>query len=56
MFLRLVPRRQMVPEFKKAATKLKGSGVKVAAVNCDAERELAQQLGIKGFPTARIYG
>jgi protein disulfide-isomerase-like protein len=45
---------KMVPEFKKAATALKPRGIRLAAVNTDAERGLAQRLGIKGFPTVRF--
>ena len=35
----------MVPEYKKAATKLKAHGVKVVAVNCDEAKALAQEMG-----------
>lgn len=45
---------QMVPEFKKAAAALKSSGVAVGAVNCDAEKGVAQSLGIKGFPAVKF--
>lgn len=43
----------MVPEFKKVASMLKSSGIKVAAVNSDNEPGLAQSLGIKGFPSVK---
>ena len=46
--------RTMVPEFKKAATKLKTSGIATGAVNCDQEKGLAQRLGIKGFHTVKF--
>jgi len=45
--------RTMVPEMKRAATMLKSSGVRVAALNTDNEPGLAQRLGIRGFPTVR---
>ena len=45
--------RTMVNDFKKAATQLKASGVRVAAVNSDGSPGLAQSLGIRGFPTVR---
>merc|ERR1711871_1007742 len=48
--------RQMVPEVKRAAQMLKSSGVRVAALNSDNEPGLAQQLGIRGFPTVRWIG
>ena len=48
--------RQMVPDFKKAATALKGRGVRTAAVNSDNAPGLARQLGIRGFPTVRWVG
>jgi len=44
---------KMVPEFKKVASMLKSSGIKVAAVNSDNEPGLAQSLGIKGFPSVK---
>ena len=45
---------KMVPEFKKAATMLKASNIRAAAVNSDNEPGLAQSLGIRGFPTIRF--
>lgn len=47
------PCQQMVPNVKKAATMLKEKGIKVAAINSDAEPGLAQSLGIRGFPTVK---
>jgi protein disulfide-isomerase-like protein len=32
-----------------------GGPAKVVSVNCDENKELAQQHGIKGFPTIRLY-
>jgi len=44
---------KMVPEFKKAASMLKRTGVRAAAVNSDDNPGLAKSLGIRGFPTVR---
>eukprot|EP01100_Stratorugosa_tubuloviscum_P006431 TRINITY_DN2779_c1_g2_i1.p1 TRINITY_DN2779_c1_g2~~TRINITY_DN2779_c1_g2_i1.p1 ORF type:complete len:408 (-),score=170.42 TRINITY_DN2779_c1_g2_i1:65-1288(-) len=46
--------KSLVPEYQKAATTLKGL-VKVAAVDCDAERELCQFYSIQGFPTIKLF-
>lgn len=45
------PCRAMVPEFKQAAKQLARSGVAVAAVDCDANKEVAQMMQIQGYPT-----
>ena len=45
------PCRAMVPEFKQAAKQLARSGVSVAAVDCDAHKEVAQMMRIQGYPT-----
>lgn len=47
--------RSLTPEWKKAATALKGI-VKVGAVDCDEHKEVAGQFGIRGFPTIKIFG
>lgn len=47
--------RSLTPEWKKAATALKGI-VKVGAVDCDEHKEMAGQFGIRGFPTIKIFG
>mmetsp|Transcript_7258 Transcript_7258/g.21727 ORF Transcript_7258/g.21727 Transcript_7258/m.21727 type:complete len:102 (-) Transcript_7258:165-470(-) len=44
----------MVPEVAKAASKLRGSGVRVVAVDCDRAPEVARALGIKGYPTVKF--
>lgn len=48
--------KNLAPEFKKAATKLKGLA-KVVAVDCDEEKNkpLCSKYGIKGFPTLKIF-
>ncbi|XP_067623358.1 protein disulfide-isomerase A6 homolog [Eurosta solidaginis] len=47
--------KSLVPEFKKAATALKGI-VKLGAVNADEHRALGEQYGVKGFPTIKVFG
>lgn len=48
--------KSMVPEFKKAASKLARNGIRAAAVDCQANPSVAQQLGIKGFPAIKWVG
>lgn len=45
----------MVPEYKKAASALKGV-VKVGAVDADEHKSLGGQYGVQGFPTIKIFG
>ncbi len=45
--------KSLTPEWEKVATALKGI-VPVAAVDADAHGSLAQQFGIKGFPTIKL--
>ncbi|MPC17634.1 Protein disulfide-isomerase A6 [Portunus trituberculatus] len=47
--------QRLVPEYQKAAQALKGV-VKVGGVNADDHKSLAQQFGINGFPTIKIFG
>uniref|UniRef100_A0A0N7ZDR5 Protein disulfide-isomerase A6 homolog n=1 Tax=Scylla olivacea TaxID=85551 RepID=A0A0N7ZDR5_SCYOL len=47
--------QRLVPEYQKAAQALKGV-VKVGGVNADDHKSLAQQFGISGFPTIKIFG
>lgn len=47
--------QQLVPEYSKLATALKGVA-KVGAVNADEHRSLGGQYGVKGFPTIKIFG
>ncbi|XP_067008664.1 protein disulfide-isomerase A6 homolog [Anabrus simplex] len=47
--------QQLVPEYSKAATALKGV-VKVGAVNADEHKSLSSQYGVRGFPTVKIFG
>ncbi|KAK7868099.1 hypothetical protein R5R35_005546 [Gryllus longicercus] len=47
--------QQLVPEYSKAATALRGV-VKVGAVNADEHKSLGGQYGVRGFPTIKIFG
>lgn len=47
--------QQLVPEYSKLATALKGVA-KVGAVNADEHRSIGGQYGVKGFPTIKIFG
>ncbi|XP_071396531.1 protein disulfide-isomerase A6-like, partial [Centroberyx affinis] len=47
--------KNLAPEWKKAATALKGV-VKVGAVDADQHRSLGSQYNVKGFPTIKIFG
>lgn len=43
--------KNLAPEYEKAATELKAKGVTLAKIDGSAEQAIAQQYGIKGFPT-----
>ncbi|XP_031437285.1 protein disulfide-isomerase A6 [Clupea harengus] len=47
--------RNLVPDWKKAATALKGI-VKVGAVDADQHKSLGGQFSVRGFPTIKIFG
>jgi len=47
--------RNLVPEYKKAATGLKGI-VRVGAIDLDEHKGFGSQYGVKGFPTIKIFG
>ncbi|CAF4148602.1 unnamed protein product, partial [Rotaria magnacalcarata] len=44
--------RNLAPEWKRAATALKGI-VKIGAVDADSHKSLGQQYGVSGFPTIK---
>lgn len=46
--------KELAPTWEKLSQQ-QTSGVKIAKVNCDEERELAKQIGITGFPTLIFY-
>ncbi|XP_047738861.1 protein disulfide-isomerase A6 homolog [Hyalella azteca] len=47
--------KALTPEYKKAATALKGV-VKLGAVDADEHKSLGGQYGVRGFPTIKIFG
>ncbi|CAM0951636.1 unnamed protein product [Alopecurus aequalis] len=46
--------KQLTPIWEKAAGVLKGVAT-IAALDADAHKELAQQYGIQGFPTIKVF-
>ncbi|KAM0855528.1 hypothetical protein ACQ4PT_049714 [Festuca glaucescens] len=46
--------KQLTPTWEKAAGVLKGVAT-IAALDADAHKELAQQYGIQGFPTIKVF-
>eukprot|EP00727_Mastigamoeba_balamuthi_P013119 m51a1_g843 putative rotein disulfide-isomerase (410) ;mRNA; f:767980-769527 len=46
--------KALAPEYLKAAENLKGI-VKVAAVDCDAEKEVCGAFQVQGFPTVKMF-
>ncbi|KAJ1558648.1 protein disulfide isomerase (PDI) protein [Nowakowskiella sp. JEL0078] len=47
--------KNMAPEYKKAAERLKGI-VKVVAIDCDQHKDLCGRYQVKGFPTIKLFG
>jgi protein disulfide-isomerase A6 len=45
----------LVPEYKKAATALKGLA-KVGAVDATQHQALASQYGVQGYPSIKVFG
>jgi len=43
--------KKLAPEYEKAASKLKTSGVQLAKVDATEEKDLASKYNVKGFPT-----
>ncbi|KAL8239370.1 hypothetical protein R6Q59_015937 [Mikania micrantha] len=46
--------KALTPTWEKAATVLKGVAT-VAAIDADAHQSIAQEYGIKGFPTIKVF-
>lgn len=46
--------KALAPDYESAATELKGV-VPLFEVNCDEDRELCDEAGIRGFPTLKVY-
>eukprot|EP00604_Paraphysomonas_vestita_P003913 CAMPEP_0174819044 /NCGR_PEP_ID=MMETSP1107-20130205/2053_1 /TAXON_ID=36770 /ORGANISM="Paraphysomonas vestita, Strain GFlagA" /LENGTH=304 /DNA_ID=CAMNT_0016031833 /DNA_START=295 /DNA_END=1206 /DNA_ORIENTATION=+ len=47
--------KNLAPEWETAATSLKGSGVKLGAVDATVETNLASKYGVKGYPTIKVF-
>jgi thiol-disulfide isomerase/thioredoxin len=46
--------QRLHPEYDKASDAL-GGVVNLARINCDDEKQLAQQYGVQGFPTLKVF-
>jgi len=43
------------PGAHKAASKLSGAGIRVAALDCDKAAQVARALGVTGYPTIKLF-
>jgi len=47
--------KSLEPIYEKAATELKEKGIALAKIDATAEESLAQEYGIRGFPTLKLF-
>jgi len=47
--------KKLTPEYARAATELKKQNVHLAKVDATVEQELAQRVGVKSYPTLKVY-
>eukprot|EP00961_Rhodomonas_salina_P094906 1276737-Rhodomonas_salina.1 len=49
--------KQLAPHYAKAATKLKKlePEAALAKIDCDAEKDIGEKFGVKGFPTLKWF-
>ncbi|KAK0545965.1 protein disulfide-isomerase precursor [Tilletia horrida] len=47
--------KNLAPEYKIAATKLKAEGIPIAKIDCTEETELCSKVGVAGYPTLKIF-
>eukprot|EP01012_Entosiphon_sulcatum_P030678 TRINITY_DN37_c0_g1_i1.p1 TRINITY_DN37_c0_g1~~TRINITY_DN37_c0_g1_i1.p1 ORF type:complete len:496 (+),score=126.46 TRINITY_DN37_c0_g1_i1:51-1490(+) len=47
--------KQLAPEYSRAATQLKGSGIILGKVDATQEQELAEKHGVRGYPTIKVF-
>jgi protein disulfide-isomerase A1 len=47
--------QRLEPEYKKAASLLKESNIKLATINCVDNEKLCSDQNIRGYPTLKIF-